>query len=153
MTSAPRPDQPRPSHVGRAARRREDPPLLRGEGRFLDDLRLDEVAHVVFVRSPHAHARLTTLDVEAACKAPGVVTVITAADLDPFPPITLMRAIEGMVVPEMFYVAGDVVRCQGTPVALVAAESAALAHDAAALVRAEWTPLPGAAEADAALEP
>src|SRR5262249_27333594 len=58
---------------------------------------------------------------------------------------------EGMVVPEMFFVADDVVRCQGTPVAMVVAESAALAHDAAALVRVEWTPLPGAAEADAAL--
>src|SRR5439155_215572 len=45
------------THVGRAARRREDPPLLRGEGRFLDDLRIEGVAHVVFVRSPHAHAR------------------------------------------------------------------------------------------------
>ena len=139
------------SHVGRATRRREDPPLLRGEGRFLDDLRLDDAAHVVFVRSPHAHARLSALDVEAARGTPGVVAVFTGADVDKFPPIGMARAIDGMVVPEMFFLAEAVVRSQGTPVAMVVAESAALAHDAAALVRVEWTPLPGAAEADAAL--
>jgi carbon-monoxide dehydrogenase large subunit len=140
------------SHVGRAVRRREDPPLLRGQGCFLDDVRLEDVAHVVFVRSPHAHARLTALDVAAARSAPGVAAVLTAADVDAFLPIGMARSIEGMVVPEMFFVAGDVVRCQGTPVAVVVAESAALAHDAAALVRVDWTPLPGAAEPDAALE-
>ena len=134
-------------------RRREDAPLLRGEGRFLDDLSIDGIAHVVFVRSSHAHARLVELDVEAARKAPGVIAVITAADVDAFPPIGMARVIEGMVVPEMVFVAGDVVRCQGTPVALVVAESAVLAHDAAALVRAEWAPLPGAAEPDTALAP
>jgi carbon-monoxide dehydrogenase large subunit len=141
------------THVGRAVRRREDPPLLRGEGRFLDDLRIHGVAHVAFVRSPHAHARLDALDVDAVRKAPGVVAVITAADVEAFPPIGMMRAIDGMVVPEMMFVAGDVVRCQGTPVAIVVAESASLAHDAAALVRAEWTPRPGVAEPDAALAP
>ena len=141
------------SHVGRAMRRREDAPLLRGKGRFLDDLPIGGVAHVVFVRSPHAHARLVALDVEAARKAPGVIAVVTAADVDAFPPIGMARAVEGMVVPEMVFVAADEVRCQGTPVALVVAQSAPLAHDAAALVRAEWSPLPGVAEPDAALTP
>ena len=139
------------TQVGRAMRRREDPPLLRGQGRFLDDLRIDGVAHVVFVRSPHAHARVAALDVDAARKAPGVVAVVVGADVDAFPPIGMIRAIEGMVVPEMLYVADDVVRCQGTPVAVVVADSAVLAHDAAGLVRVEWTPLPGVAEPDAAL--
>ncbi|HEV8587178.1 MAG TPA: molybdopterin cofactor-binding domain-containing protein, partial [Methylomirabilota bacterium] len=83
----------------------------------------------------------------------GVLAVVTAVHVDRFPPIGMMRAIEGMVVPEIVYVAGDVVRCQGTPVAVVVAESAALAHDAAALVTVEWTPLPGVAEPDAALAP
>src|SRR2546428_1733564 len=141
------------THVGRSARRREDPPLLRGEGRFLDDLRLDGVTHVVFVRSPHAHARVAALDVDAARKAPGVVAVVTGAEVEPFPPIGMMRAIEGMVVPEMVFLAGDVVRCPGTPVAAVVAESAVLAADAAALVRVEWGPLPRVAEADAAPAP
>src|SRR2546421_687450 len=136
---------------GGAPRRRGPPPLLRGQGRFLDDLRIDGVAHVVFVRSPHAHARVAALDVDAARKAPGVVAVVVGADVDAFPPVGMIRAIEGMVVPEMFYVADGVVRCQGTPVAAVVADSAVLAHDAAGLVRVEWTPLPGVAEPDAAL--
>src|SRR5207249_2165854 len=130
------------THVGRAARRREDPPLLRGEGRFLDDLRIEGVAHVVFVRSPHAHARVAALDIDIARKAAGVVAVVTGAELDSFPPIGMMRGIEGMVVPEMLFVASDEVRWQGTPIAAVGAESAALAHGAAALVRVEWAALP-----------
>jgi aerobic carbon-monoxide dehydrogenase large subunit len=141
------------SHVGRSARRREDPPLLRGAGRFLDDLRFEAVAHVVFVRSPHAHARITAMDLDAVRKAPGVVAVVTAADLDPFPALSLIRAFEGMVLPAMAFLADDVVRAQGTPVAAVVAESAALAADAAALARVEYTPLPGVAEGDASLAP
>jgi len=141
------------SHVGRSARRREDPPLLRGAGRFLDDLALDGVAHLVFVRSPHAHARITAMDLEPARKAPGVIAVVAAADLDPFPPIGLIRAFDGMVLPPMAFLARDVVRAQGTPVAAVVAESAALAVDAAAAAWIEYTPLPGVAEADASLAP
>jgi aerobic carbon-monoxide dehydrogenase large subunit len=142
-----------PRHVGSSPRRREDPPLLRGEGRFLDDLAIDGAAHVVFVRSPHAHARIRGLDVAAARAAPGVLAVVTAADVDAFPPIGLVRGIDGMVVPEMLFVAGDVVRCQGTPVAVVVAETAALAHDAASLVSVDWEALPGVAEPEAALAP
>ena len=127
--------------------------MLRGAGRFVDDLRLDEVAHVVFVRSPHAHARITAMDLEPARKAPGVVTVVSAEDLDPFPALGLIRAFEGMVLPPMSFLAGHVVRAQGTPVAAVVAESAVLAADAAELARVDYTPLPGAAEADASLAP
>jgi carbon-monoxide dehydrogenase large subunit len=143
----------RSGHVGRATRRREDPPLLRGEGRFLDDLPLADAAHVVFVRSPHAHAGVDALDVTAARAAPGVVAVITGAEVDRFPPITLMRAIDGMVVPERVYVAENSVRSQDTPVAIVVAETAAQAHDAAALVSVEYTARAGVAEPDAALAP
>ena len=139
------------THVGRAVRRREDPPLLRGAGHFVDDLRIDGVAHVVFVRSPHAHARVVALDVDAARKAPGTVAIVTAAELDAFGAIGLIRAFDGMVLPPMAFLAADVVRAQGTPVAVVVAESAALGDDAAALVRVEYEALPGVAEADAAL--
>jgi carbon-monoxide dehydrogenase large subunit len=139
------------SHVGRSLLRREDPPLLRGAGRFLDDLPLAGVAHVAFVRSPHAHARITTMDLEPARKAAGVIAVVSAADLDPFPPIGLISGFEGMVLPPMAFLAADVVRAQGTPVAAVVAVSATLAVDAAAAARVEYTPLPGVAEADVSL--
>jgi len=141
------------TYVGRSVRRREDPPLLRGAGRFLDDLDLEGVAHLAFVRSPHAHARITAMDLEPARKAAGVIAVVSAADLDPFPPLGLVRAFEGMVLPPMTFLAADVVRAQGTPVAAVVAESAALAADAAAAVWIDYAPLPGVAEADAALAP
>ncbi len=91
------------------------------------------------------------MDLEPARKARGVIAVVSAADLDPFPPIGLIRAFEGMVLPPMAFLAGDVVRAQGTPVAAVVAESAALAVDAVGAARIEYTPLPGVAEADAAL--
>jgi carbon-monoxide dehydrogenase large subunit len=139
------------SHVGRSARRREDPPLLRGGGRFLDDLTLDGVAHVAFVRSPYAHARIATIDVQPARKVAGVIAVVSAAELDPFPPIGLIRGFEGMVVPPMAFLAKDVVRAQGTPVAVVVADSATAAADAVAAVVVEYEPRPGVADADAAL--
>src|SRR5690242_21208973 len=104
MTSARSDSAHADTHVGRAMRRREDPPLLRGQGRFLDDVRVDGVAHVVFVRSPHAHARLVALDVDAARKAPGIIAVLTGSEVEAFAPITLMRAVDGMVVPDMVFV-------------------------------------------------
>jgi aerobic carbon-monoxide dehydrogenase large subunit len=91
------------------------------------------------------------MDLEPARKAAGVIAVVSAADLDPFPPIGLIRAFDGMVLPPMAFLAGDVVRAQGTPVAAVVAESAALAFDAVAAARIEYAPLPGVAEADASL--
>ena len=105
------------------------------------------------MRSPYAHARITALELDAARKAPGVVAVVSAADLDSFPPSGLTRAFEGMVLPPMVYLAGDVVRAQGTPVAAVIAESSALAVDGAAAVRVEYAALPGVADADVALAP
>jgi len=103
------------------------------------------------VRSPYARARVAAVDVAAAQKAAGVIAVVTAAELDPFPPFGLARAFDRMVLPPMAFLAGDEVRAQGTPVAMVVAESAALAQDAAALVAVEYAALPGVAEADAAL--
>jgi carbon-monoxide dehydrogenase large subunit len=105
----------------------------------------------VFVRSPHAHARIQASDLEAARKAPGVLAVVSAAELDPFPALGTLRPFEGMVRPPMPFLAADVVRAQGTPVAAVVAQSTALAADAAALVWIDYAALPGVAEADASL--
>src|ERR1051326_5831232 len=69
-------------YFGAAVRRREDPRFLRGEGRYVDDVTLPGLLHAAFLRSPHAHARLTRLDVRAASALPGVVAVYTFADLE-----------------------------------------------------------------------
>src|SRR5438046_9145262 len=66
--------------IGKSRRRVEDNRLIRGAGRYPDDLAPRDALHAVFVRSPYPHARIATLDTEAAAGAPGVVAVLTAAD-------------------------------------------------------------------------
>src|SRR2546430_806705 len=79
----PMPDHDPHPYVGRALKRSEDPRLVRGEGQYVDDLRLPGLSHLAFLRSPHAHARIVALRVDAARNAPGVLAVVTAADLPP----------------------------------------------------------------------
>ena len=67
--------------IGQPVLRFEDPRLLRGQGRFINDVNLPGQAHAVFVRSPHAHARIRAIDIEAAKQAPGVVAVYTGHDV------------------------------------------------------------------------
>ncbi len=68
-------------NLGAPRRRVEDPTLLRGEGAYVDDIRVEGCLHAAFVRSPHGHARIVSIDVERARAAPGVVGVFTAADI------------------------------------------------------------------------
>ena len=74
-------------YVGQRFKRTEDARLVRGQARYVDDIRLPGTLHVAFVRSPHAHARLTGVDPLLAASAPGVRAVISAADLDGLPPM------------------------------------------------------------------
>ena len=66
--------------IGASPRRREDARFVTGQGAYLDDLRFDRLAHAVVLRSPHAHARIRSIDTGAAQRAPGVLAVLTAAD-------------------------------------------------------------------------
>jgi aerobic carbon-monoxide dehydrogenase large subunit len=139
------------SWIGRPLRRREDAPLLTGRGRYVDDVPAPGVAHVALLRSPHAHARVVRVDVGRARKASGVVTVVTAADLDGIGPLPVNRMFRDMIVPPNPLLAGDRVHAQGTPVAAVVAETAALAGDAVGLIAVEYDALPGVALPRAAL--
>ena len=69
------------SYIGKSVPRPNAKRLLAGRGRYVDDVRLPRLAHVAFLRCPYAHARLTSLDVAAAARAPGVIRVVTAKDL------------------------------------------------------------------------
>src|SRR5690242_10181966 len=69
-------------YVGKPLRRREDSRLLRGRGRYVDDIQLPGTAWCVFVRSPHAHAHIRSIDAAAASRVPGVLLTLTAADWD-----------------------------------------------------------------------
>ena len=132
-------------------RRREDRPLITGAGRYVDDFTPAGLCHVVFVRSPHAHARIDRIDLDAARRAAGVIGVFTGAEVAHlgFTPVT--RLFPDMIVPRATLLATDVVRAQGTPVAAVVGESAYAAADGAALVDIAWRPRPGVAEPDMAI--
>ena len=70
-----------PKFIGQRVKRREDPRLISGTATYVDDLRLTGMLHALVLRSPHAHAAINSIDVEAARQAPGVVAVLTGADL------------------------------------------------------------------------
>jgi aerobic carbon-monoxide dehydrogenase large subunit len=133
-------------HVGAPLKRLDDPRLLTGRGRYVDDITLPRMARVAFVRSPHAHAAIAHADIGAAAKSPGVVAVLTGADVARLckPYRGILHHYRGMKTGAMLPLAVERVRCVGEPVVAIAAETAAAAHDAAALVRVEYEPLPAA---------
>src|SRR5215831_2021772 len=127
-------------YFGAAVRRIEDPELVSGRGRYLDDIRLPDMGHAAFVRAVHAHARIRGIDKTAAAALPGVIAVLTAADLGvagrptpQFAPSPLLAQNRTQHV-----LAADAVHYAGEAVALVVAESRAVAEDAAALVEVDY---------------
>jgi carbon-monoxide dehydrogenase large subunit len=146
--------------IGQAITRREDDRLLTGQGRFVDDIRLPGALHAIFVRSPHAHAKVGAIDLAEARSGKDVVAILTGADLQadgvaPFPgnPV-LKRAPDQPPGTAPFHaLALDIVRFVGQPVAVVLAESRAVAEDAANRVMIDYEPLPAVASLDAALAP
>ena len=148
---------PSTSIIGRPFKRIEDQPLLQGRGRFLDDLSFPGLLHAAFVRSPHAHALIRGIDRDAARHAPGVHAVLTLADLLPqlsqerLPLQFRTAALPPDITP--FVLAKDEVAFVGEAVALVIADSRALAEDAAALVAVDYEPLPAASDCRAAAAP
>jgi carbon-monoxide dehydrogenase large subunit len=139
--------------VGSRVQRVEDPRLLTGRGRYISDVRLPRMLHAAFCRSPFPHARIRGIDTSAAEALPGVVAVLTAADLDGVAyPIT-QPAPEGLISPGYPALARDKARMVGDPVALVLASSRALAEDACELVEVDWEELDGVGSIDAALAP
>jgi carbon-monoxide dehydrogenase large subunit len=144
-------------HFGARVARLEDPALLTGRARFVDDIALPGMLHACFVRSPHAHARIRAIDAATARKLPGVHAVLTADDL---PPRMAMSQIP-MLVPnpairtprtQLALARGEVCYV-GQTVAVVVAESRYLAEDAAAAVAVDYEPLPAASDGRDAVKP
>lgn len=144
--------------IGQPVRRLEDQALLTGAGRFIDDLDLPGAAHAAFVRSPHVHARLLSIDLSAALAAPGVLAVYTAADLHaagigPMRSAYTQKNRDGSApagTPRPVLAEGRV-RFVGEAVAMVVADSARRARDAAELVMVDYEDLPAVTEQRAAL--
>ncbi len=135
------------SVIGTSVLRKEDPPLLTGRGRYVDDIRLAGMVTMVFVRSSVAHARIVSIDTTAARELPGVLGVWTAADL---PDLPFTRSVPSMERPCL---ATDAVRFVGEPVAVVVATDGYLAADAAELVTVDYDPLPVMTTIDEAMAP
>ncbi len=138
--------------VGRSIRRVEDPRLVSGRGRYVEDVQPAGTLHLAFVRSPYPAARITSIDTAAAKASPGVVAVVMSEDIQQVgdvPSIPLPFAKRPAHPP----LARGQVMTVGAPIACVLAESPALARDAAESIEVEYEPLPSVASAEAALEP
>lgn len=157
-----------PHGFGRAVRRSEDRRLVTGTGCYSDDVNLPGQAHAALVRSPHAHARVRAIDAAAALAIPGVLAVLTGGDaardgLRPIPhrPVPTnphevpLRSRDGspFFVPPHLPLPADRARFAGEAVAMVVAETAVIARDAAERVVVDWEPLPAAVTAADALAP
>ncbi len=126
--------------VGQSVPRIEDEALLRGDGRFMDDIEpVPHARHAAIVRSPFAHAHIRSVDVSAALELPGVVGVVTAEEIVGMS-CPLPAGIPGG--PAYYAAANGTARYMGEPVAVVVAESRYVAEDAAELVEVEYEPLP-----------
>src|SRR3990172_9882758 len=142
---------------GASVRRKEDPAFLRGGGRYIDDIKLPDMLHAAFVRSPHAHARIGSIVKGAALAVPGVHAVLVFADL----PEVVRGQMLPLLVPHPsigqpflpYALAKDEACYAGEPVACVIAESRYIAEDAAQLVEVEYDPLPAVNDCRAAREP
>ena len=141
--------------IGARVARVEDERFLRGEARYVADLRLPFMAEALVVRSPHAHARIRKIDTGTVLAAGGVYTVVTADDLPrELAPIPCRIPTHGDMTPFLQPVlAREIVHYVGEPVAVVVASSRAAAEDVAAAMVIEWEQLPVVADAAAALRP
>jgi len=129
--------------IGDRLLRKEDPRLVQGRGRYVGDIALPGMLHAAIVRSPHANARIGAIDTARALKIPGVVAVLTAADLgDAARPLPIVPPHAALCGKNFRLLAGDRARFVGEAVAVVVAESCYAAEDAREQVDVAWEPMP-----------
>jgi aerobic carbon-monoxide dehydrogenase large subunit len=140
-------------YIGQSAPRADAARLLQGRGRYVDDVSLPRMVHAAFVRSPHAHAKITAIDTTAAKSCPGVVAIYTGADLAQHvtPYVGVLTHLAGLRSAPQHPLALEVARWQGEPVVMVIATSRALAEDACEHVMVDYDPLPATLDAETAL--
>ena len=137
-------DKTKPGYIGQSMPRANAKRLLQGRGVYTDDLRLPRLAHVVFFRSPHAHARIVKLDFTHARAMPGVIAVVDGKAVEQYckPWVAVLAHLKGIKSAPQHAIAIDRACWQGEAVAAVVAESRAQAEDAAELIEADWEELP-----------
>lgn len=142
------------SYIGRSVPRPNARRLLAGRGQFSTDINLPRMVHVAFARSPYAHARITSIDTEAARQAPGVVGVFTGDDIAEVcqPWVGTLEHFAGMKSAPQYPLARNVARWQGEPVVAVVAHTRAQAEDALELLLIEYEELPAVTDPETALD-
>ena len=141
-------------YIGSSVKRKEDVPLLRGIGKYVGDIRRPGMVHAAVLRSSRAHARITAIDAAAALELPGVVGVLTAADMPGLKTIPMRTGqIAGLERSQQTPIATDRVRYVGEPVAVVVAVDRYVAEDALELVVVSYEELPVVTDARAAMAP
>jgi aerobic carbon-monoxide dehydrogenase large subunit len=142
------------THVGQALRRKEDPRLITGQGSYVDDINLQGQVWAAWVRSPEAHAKITSIDTSAAKARDGVQAVYTHEDLDMEAGLPMAWVPPGVEVntPDHWVLAKDEVKHVGDPVALVIGDDRYGVVDATEDVVVEYEPLPAVTDPEAALE-
>jgi aerobic carbon-monoxide dehydrogenase large subunit len=136
--------------LGKSIKRREDPRFITGRGTYVDDVKLPGTTVAAFVRSPHAHARIKTIDTAAALKHPGVVAVFTGKDMTGVNSLPCGWLLPDLKVPPHPPLASDKANYVGDPVAIVIAETQSAAQDAAEKVKVTWEVLPAVSATDQA---
>jgi carbon-monoxide dehydrogenase large subunit len=140
-------------YVGRAMKRVEDPRLIKGVATYVDDLKIPGILYAEFVRSPHAHAKIKSILTDGAKVLPGVVGIFTGADLnDKLGAIPCASPIPGGKSPQHTVLAGARAYFVGHPVAVVLAETRAIARDAIDLIDVDYEPLPAVIDPEKALK-
>ena len=124
--------------LGASIKRREDPRFITGKGNYTDDLKLPGLTHAVFVRSPHANAKIRRIDTSKAAKSPGVVAIFTGKDMTGVNSLPCGWLLPELKIPPHMPLASDAAHYVGDPVAIVIAESQSAAADAAELVVVDW---------------
>src|SRR5437588_5687141 len=141
------------SYIGRSVPRPNLARLTQGRGQFVSDITLPRMAHVAFVRSPHAHARIVSIDRATAQQAPGVIAAVTGAELAKVitPWIGVLTHLKGLKSAPQHAIAVERACWQGEAVCAVVARTRAQAEDACELVEVEYEELPAVTDAETAL--
>src|SRR5690348_11366481 len=143
------------SYIGRSVPRPNLRRLTQGRGQYVSDIVLPRMAHVAFVRSPHAHARLKSIKTDAAKKSPGVVAVVTGAELAKVmtPWVGVLTHLKGLKSAPQYPIAVDRACWAGEAVCAVVAKSRAEAEDGCELVEIGYEPLPALTDPEVAADP
>jgi carbon-monoxide dehydrogenase large subunit len=140
--------------LGERIKRKEDPRLIQGLGHYVDDFKFDGMLHMAFSRSIYAHARIKSVDVTAAERMPGVMAVVTGAELKgKLGLVPCAAGIEGLKVPDHPCLAMDEVRYAGEPVTAVIAADRYQARDAVEKIQIDYEPLPVVVDPEKAIQP